>query len=208
MATWRRLTWGFRASRWLSRWQLPWGASARPEWAAPAVAVARERGAAVGAGAGPQEWAGAGAGPQEWAGAGPREWAVWGRVRPVAAAELAPAAAGPGGRLVLEPLEPAAAGAPVQSVSADIADQFHTDMLNNDLTPTDPLAALRRSVGREYNDTGIRSSIDYTLANLVKAHNLRSAGDTVSKWVSAPNNDVVFPAGYRLNGELVKGATR
>jgi len=96
----------------------------------------------------------------------------------------------------------------LQSVSADIADQFHNDLINNELPTTDPLAQLRRSVARRYNDTGVRSSIEYTLANLVKAHNLRSAGDTLTKWVSASTNDVVFPAGYRFNGELVKGGSR
>lgn len=96
----------------------------------------------------------------------------------------------------------------LQTVSGDMAEQFHNDLINTELPTTDPLAQLRRTVARRYNDTGIRSSVEYTLANLVKAHNLRSAGDTLTKWVSAPNNDVVFPAGFRINGELVKGGSR
>lgn len=94
----------------------------------------------------------------------------------------------------------------LQTISTDLAEQFHVDFLNMDLSTTDPLAQLRRSVGRRYNDTGIRSSVAYTITNLVKAHDMRSAGDTVTKWVSASNDEAALPAGFRINGELVKGA--
>lgn len=93
------------------------------------------------------------------------------------------------------------------TISDDLATQFHDDMLNDDLDPQDPLAALRRAVGRRYNDTGIRSSVAFTVNNLVKAHNLRSAGDTVSRWVNVQSDEVVLPAGFKLN-EQPKGANQ
>lgn len=97
----------------------------------------------------------------------------------------------------------------LETISDDVATQFHDDFLNNDLSPTDPLAQLRRSVGRKYNDTGIRSTVGYTINNMVKAHNQRSANEEVTRWVNAPSDDVVFPAGFRIDGQRVtKGARR
>lgn len=86
-------------------------------------------------------------------------------------------------------------------IRADVAADFHADLLNHELPAHDPLAQLRRSVGRRYNDTGVRMSTAYTVANLVKAHNIRSSGDTLSKWVNVTSDEIVFPAGFKLEDQ-------
>lgn len=85
-------------------------------------------------------------------------------------------------------------------INERIAEEFHTDLMNKDLPMSDPLAQLRRSAGRRYNDTGIRATVGYTINNLVKAHALRSAGETQAKWVNVNSDDVVLPAGFKRKG--------
>lgn len=92
----------------------------------------------------------------------------------------------------------------LQVTSPAVAEQFHADMANLDLDPLDPLAQLRRSVGRRYNDTGIRANVGYTLNNLVKAHNMRSANEQTSKWVNVQSDQVMLPAGFRIDGKRVR----
>jgi hypothetical protein len=78
------------------------------------------------------------------------------------------------------------------------ADEFNLAMVATDLEGTDPLAQLRRVVGRRYQETNLRAHREYTMSNLVKAHNMRQTGQQVTKWVTAVGDDIVFPAGFKL----------
>jgi hypothetical protein len=94
----------------------------------------------------------------------------------------------------------------LQQIRQEIADQFYEDFMNNDLDNTDPLAQLRRATNRRYSDTQIRLGAEPSINNLVKAYNMRAAGESVSKWHNATNTDVTFPAGFKPNGNK-QGAT-
>lgn len=84
------------------------------------------------------------------------------------------------------------------TISPETADQFHEDMKRTDLPPGDPLNQLRRVVMRRYQETGLRAHRDYSLSNLVKAHNMRVTGQEITRWPNAPLDEVVFPAGFKL----------
>lgn len=94
----------------------------------------------------------------------------------------------------------------LQMIRQEVAEWFYNDFLNAELDPMDPLAQLRRSTARRYDDTGVRGNAAFTLGNLVKAHNMRSGGEQVSKWHNANTTEVVFPAGFKINGKRVKAA--
>lgn len=82
-------------------------------------------------------------------------------------------------------------------IDHELANQFHDDMKNPDLEMLDPLFQLRRIVAQRYSQTGRKAHRDYSIANLVKAWNLRATGQTLTKWINA-GDDVHMPAGYQV----------
>jgi hypothetical protein len=84
-----------------------------------------------------------------------------------------------------------------RAVSHDMTQRFHDDMTDNELDPTDPLMALRKSVGSRYNATGRRVSRDWTMNNLVKAWNMRAGQQTVGNWRNA-GDEILFPLGFKI----------
>lgn len=84
-----------------------------------------------------------------------------------------------------------------RAVSHDMTQRFHEDMSDNELDPTDPLMALRKSVGSRYNATGARVSRDWSMNNLVKAWNMRAGQQSVSQWRNA-GDEIMFPLGFKV----------
>lgn len=89
-----------------------------------------------------------------------------------------------------------------RQIDHEMADQFHRDMQESELEPTDPLMALRRQVASRFNATGKRANREYSLDNLVKAWNLRAGSQTVTAWRNA-SDDVFLPFGLTPTREQV-----
>jgi hypothetical protein len=95
----------------------------------------------------------------------------------------------------------------LSTIRQEIAEQFHNDLIDPNLDATDALNQLRRAMARRYGDTGLRATANFTLGNMVKAHNMRSVGEHPLKWVMVRTDDITFPAGFTVNGQRVKASS-
>lgn len=77
-----------------------------------------------------------------------------------------------------------------------MAEDFHADFIDETLAPADPTAQMRTQAVRRYGQTGKRANAQWTINNLVKAHNHRVVGDALLMWKAATWTDVRFPDGF------------
>jgi uncharacterized protein YfiM (DUF2279 family) len=70
-------------------------------------------------------------------------------------------------------------------------------MKDTKLDSLDPLAQLRKMIGRRHAETGLKLHRDPTIANLVHCWNERAQGRTLTQWKMV-GDSVGFPAGYKV----------